>query len=144
MGRARRWLVLITVALLAGAAACSSTPANDFEAGECTNDDLSGSIDDIGTVSCDDPHTAEAFVQFDIDGDDFPGADEISTQAQEGCTGDRFESYVGVPAQESIYVVSSINPSEQSWDAGDRTVICVITGTSDGSALDGSAKDSAV
>lgn len=138
----RRWVFVAGAMLLgAGLTACG-TPANDFEAGECTNDDLTGSIGDIETVDCDETHTAEAFAQFDIDGDDFPGTAEIQTEAAEGCFGDRFEDYVGLSYQESNFDGAPIAPSEESWDAGDRTVICVISSTVDGSELEGSAEGS--
>jgi hypothetical protein len=136
----RRWQIAgALLGLGLGLTACSSTPANDFEAGECTNDDLTGSVSEIDTVDCDDEHTAEAFAQFDLDDGDFPGVDEVNEQATEGCQGDRFEEYVGTDYDSSIYIASSINPSEDSWDSGDRTVICVISGSTEG-ALDGSAE----
>ncbi len=136
----RRWVFVVGALLLgAGLTACG-TPAHDFEAGECTDDSLTGSIGDIETVDCDEPHQAEAFAQFDIDGDDFPGTEEIQTEGAEGCQGDRFEEYVGVPYPESIFLANGIVPSEESWDAGDRTVICVIGGTTDGADLEGSAE----
>jgi hypothetical protein len=141
----RRWQIAAAmVGLGLGLTACSSTPANDFEAGECTNDSLTGSIGEIETVDCDGEHTAEAFAQFDIDGDDFPGADEVSSQATEGCQGDRFADYVGLDYPSSIYLVSTITPTEETWDNDDRTVICVISGTTDGSTLDGSAEGTEV
>ena len=137
----RRWQIAAAlVGLGLGLTACSSTPANDFEAGECTNDDLSGAIGEIDTVDCDEEHTAEAFAQFDLDDGDFPGTDEVATQATEGCQGDRFEEYVGLDYQSSIYLVNVITPTEETWDNDDRTVICVINGTTDGSALEGSAE----
>jgi Septum formation len=138
----RGWKVIPALFMLGlGFTACSSTPANDFEAGECTNEDLSGSVGEIDTVDCDDQHTAEAYAQFDLDdSDDFPGADQVSQQATEGCQGDRFEEYVGLPYNESKFVAQSVNPTEETWDNGDRTVICVINGTTDGSSLEGSAE----
>jgi hypothetical protein len=138
-----RRLAFVAGVVLAGAglSACG-TPANDFEAGECTDDSLTGAVGDIDTVDCDESHQAEAIAQFDIDGDDFPGAAEIQTEGDEGCQGDRFEDYVGISYAESIYLVGAIVPSEGSWDGGDRTVICVIGGTTDGSELEGSAEGS--
>jgi hypothetical protein len=121
------------------------TRANEFEAGECTNDDLDGLIAEIDTVDCAEPHTGEAYAQFDLEGDDFPGVDAVSAEGGEGCTGSRFEDYVGISYAESIYEAEALTPSEQSWnEAADRTVICVITGTVDGSPLEGSAKDTGV
>jgi hypothetical protein len=137
----RRWQIAgALLGLGLGLTACSSTPANDFEAGECTNDDLSGAIGEIDTVDCDDEHTAEAYAQFDLDDGDFPGVDEVSTQATEGCQGDRFEDYVGLDYPSSVFVVQTITPTEETWDNGDRTVICVINGRADGESLEGSAE----
>ncbi len=129
------------LALLMGLTACSDTPANEFEAGECTNDDLSGSIGEIETVDCDEEHTGEAYAQFDIDGDEFPGVDEVSTEAQERCFGDLFEDYVGTPYSESVFLAQFLAPSEDSWEqADDRTVICIINGRTDNEPLEGSAE----
>jgi predicted phage-related endonuclease len=137
----RRWMMAGALIVLGTAfTACSSTPANDFEAGECTNDSLSGDVGEIDTVDCDEAHTAEAFATFDVDGDDFPGTDEIQAQAAEGCQGDRFETYVGVSYQESIFLTTALTPTQETWDNDDRMIICIINGTTDDSALDGSAE----
>ena len=126
---ARRAFKIVGAMLLFGAlaTACSSTPANDFEEGECTNDDLTGTVGDIDTVDCDDEHLYEAIGTFDIDGDDYPGDDEVQQEALETCTGDIFEEYVGIAYSESeIYAQHPLTPSQQSWDdADDRTVICL-------------------
>lgn len=141
----RRWMMAAALIMLGTAlVACSSTPANDFEAGECTNDSLGGAVGEIDVVSCDEAHTAEAFATFDVDGNDFPGADEIQAQAAEGCQGSRFEDYVGLPYAESIFLTTALTPSQETWDADDRTIICIINGTTDNSDLDGSAEGAEV
>jgi Septum formation len=146
MRTGRGWVVVFAlVALGVGLTSCSSsTPANDFETGECTNDDLTGSIGEIDTVDCDDQHTAEVIGTYDIDGDDFPGATEITSEAQERCAGSIFEDYVGIPYSESIYLTNQLTPTEDSWDGGDRTVICVVAGTVDGTSLEGSVEGAEV
>ena len=137
----RRWMTATGLAFAAMAlVACSETPANEFEAGECTDDSLSGVIADIETVDCDEDHQAEAYAQFDVEGDEFPGEEALTEEVQEGCLGDRFADYVGVSYDQSIYLADGIKPSEESWEGGDRTVICVIGGTTDGSPLEGSAE----
>jgi hypothetical protein len=142
---ARRSILAGTLFVLGIAlTACSSTPANDFEAGECTNDNLSGAVGEIDTVDCAEEHTAEAYAAFDVEGDDFPGVEEIQAEAAEGCQGDRFEDYVGVAYADSIFLTTALTPSEETWDADDRTIICIINGTTDGSALDGSAEGAEV
>jgi hypothetical protein len=138
-----RWRALAGTAMVAGLvlAACSNEPAaNDVEVGACTNEDLSGSVGEIDTVDCDESHTLEVFAVFDLDGDEYPGDEEIITMASEGCTGDRFEDYVGVPYQQSEVFAGWLPPSEATWnDADDRTVIC-FAGNQDGSPREGSVK----
>jgi hypothetical protein len=139
----RVWKIVGALLLLGVAfSGCSSTPANDFEAGECTNDDLTGNVGEIDTVDCDEDHTAEAYAQIDLEGDDDDFPDDVSQQAGESCQGDAFEEYVGLPYAESVYDIQTINPTEETWSDGDRTVICVINRRVDGAPLEGSAKDS--
>ena len=122
-------------------AACGDdVPANDVEVGQCTNQDLTGQVGEIDTVDCDNAHTAEVFALFDLDGDDYPGSEEVASLATEGCTGDRFEEYVGLSYAESEIFAANIAPTEETWnDADDRTVICFAV-AQDGSATEGSVK----
>ncbi|MEL7207270.1 MAG: hypothetical protein AAGK32_03400, partial [Actinomycetota bacterium] len=68
----------------------------------------------------------------------------LAAESGEGCQGSRFEEFVGTDYQSSIYIVEGLAPSESSWDNGDRTIICFILGTTDGSPLEGSAEGTAV
>jgi hypothetical protein len=141
---AARWwkfaALVVALGFTLGLTACSDTPANDFEAGECTDDNLTGDIGEVETVDCDEEHTAESIGQFDLEGDDFP--DDVAQQATEGCEGDLFEDYVGTSYNESAFLVNTITPTAETWDNGDRTVICVITGRVDDEPLEGSAEGS--
>ena len=51
----------------------------------------------VAVFDCDDPHDNEVVHVFDIDFDDFPGEDEIRSEADATCQ-EEFESYVGVPS----------------------------------------------
>jgi hypothetical protein len=139
---ARRWLIAGALIVLGlGLTACSKeVSANNLEVGDCTNEDLEGAVGDVDTVDCDESHTAEVFALFDIEGDDFPGASEITQEATDGCNGDRFEDYVGLPYEESEIFSTYLVPTEETWnDADDRTVICLAV-TSDGDATEGSVE----
>lgn len=137
----RRLLVAAAVAATSVLAACGSdVPANDAEVGQCTNQDLTRLVGEIDSVDCAEPHTAEVYAIFDIDDDDFPGADAISDLAVDGCNGDRFEDYVGLPYEVSEIYSATLAPTEQTWnDADDRTVIC-LAGAQDGSPSEGSVE----
>jgi hypothetical protein len=125
----RRALLFPALLALAGGsllAACSDdVPTADV--GDCVEEsEIRGSIDEISTVDCDDPHYAELIAKFDLDGDDFPGAEAVATDAFEGCTS-RFEDYVGIDYNSSIYYLDEgiVTPTEDTWnEADDREVLC--------------------
>ena len=126
----RRWLAAATLLLVPlGLAACSKdVAANSLEVGDCTDDDLDGATGDVDTVDCSEAHRFEVFATYDIDaddGEDYPDEDEVESEAAEGCRGERFSEYVGVPYVESAIHVTYLVPTEDTWTgAGDRTIIC--------------------
>jgi hypothetical protein len=134
-------IVLVVIVIGVLAAIFGKDDATDFEAGECTNDSLRGEITEIETVPCDDDHDIEAYGKFEADGDDFD-EDDIQSQAEEECTGDLFEDYVGTSYSDSIYLVDYLPPTEDTWDSGYHDVLCYIHDTTDGTDLDHPAQDS--
>ncbi|HEX8581586.1 MAG TPA: septum formation family protein [Acidimicrobiales bacterium] len=136
-----RRLLLLAALVAATTLACSKSVAT-ADVGECFErpDDL-GSIEDFDTVDCDEAHFGEVYETFDIEGDDYPGDEAVSSEAEERCLS-AFEGYVGIPYAESIYGYFSIKPSEESWnEADDHEVLCVLTSL-DESELTGSKKGS--
>ena len=119
------------VLLLAITGGCSKdVGANDLAAGDCTADELTGSVADVDTVACDTGHTHEVFATFELEGDDgadFPGRSEVESDAVAGCNGDRFEEHVGIAYEDSTLHTTFLVPTEDTWDgAGDRTVVCFV------------------
>ena len=143
--KAARAFVLPALFALAGGslfAACGEDKVPTADIGDCVEEsELSGSVDEIATVDCDEPHYAELIAKFDLDGDDYPGDEAVGTQGLEGCTS-RFEDYVGIDYPSSIYYVGPVTPTEDTWnDADDREVLCFayqpgeeITGSIEGAA----------
>jgi hypothetical protein len=141
----RRALLLPSLLALAGGsllAACSDDDVPTADVGDCVQEsELTGSVDDIATTDCDEPHYAELIAKFDLEGDDFPGAEAVGTDAQEGCES-RFEDYVGIAYLESKYYLGPVTPTEATWEqADDREVLCFaydpagdITGSIEGAA----------
>jgi hypothetical protein len=122
----------VAVALSFGAGACSDDESVfNAEVGECIESlaDLSGSITELPEASCDEDHEGEIFflVEHEGDDDEFPGTDDVESEAREECEGDEFEDYVGVPYDETPIALAYITPSEDSWGDGDRETICVLT-----------------
>lgn len=145
--KVRNWTAVgcAILALGFGLVACGGEPeANALKAGDCIEGEISGAVGEDNTVSCDDAHTAEVFATFDLEGDDFPGTDQVLADAAEGCQGQRFEDYVGVSYDVSESVASPLVPSEDSWNNNDdRTVICLAV-SADGSETEGSVEGAGV
>ena len=111
-----------------------------IEVGDCLNDaDTSGEVSAVPIVECSEPHDSEAYDAGDLDDGDFPGDDAIGEAAELLC-GPSFTTFIGLGYEESLYDYSYYFPTEESWAAGDREVLCVafaddaskITGTLSG------------
>ena len=108
--------------------ACSSEgDVFSLEVGACFDDpDSLEQVSEVPVVDCAEPHDNEVYATFDLPDGDFPGIEQVQTAASDGCLGDRFESYVGTPYPESAIFASALWPTEQSWSAGDREVVCFL------------------
>ena len=53
------------------------------------------------------------------------GSAAVSDAAQTGCY-DAFEGYMGISYEESWYGFDGLLPTDQSWAAGDREVVCFV------------------
>lgn len=127
-----RRLLVATLALplvLAVLAACSTTPAGELAPGDCLNAENLRSGDIVGRVrvlECSENHDTEVISAFDVDGDAYPGADQLNEIASRRCTAD-FREYVGVDYLLSDLELVPLIPSEQGWGAGDHRIICTAT-----------------
>jgi hypothetical protein len=122
--------------LLPGGTSSSDTSTNTSEdttgddvfsikVGDCLNDgDASGEVSTVPIVECSEPHDSEAYDADNLDDGDFPGQDAID-QAAELLCGPSFETFIGLDYEASIYDYSYYFPTEESWAAGDREVLCV-------------------
>jgi hypothetical protein len=116
------------VALVVAAIVFSACTAEvlTLDVGTCFDDpdefDLVDSSD-VPIVDCDVPHDNEVYANSDLQGDEFPGREGIANRADQVCLAE-FDSYIGAPYETSIYEFSWFVPSEESWDQGDREVIC--------------------
>ena len=119
-----------------------SEVATEAAVGECFQDpEETDEVGELDKVDCDEAHDNEVIAVFDLEGDDFPGADEVQSQAEEGCVGE-FEDYVGSTFEESDLDLFTITPTEETWDeADDREVICSVYAL-DESPLEGSVEGS--
>lgn len=114
--------------------------ATDVEVGDCFNAAEGESITDVGGVPCDEPHVYEVYALPQHADGEFPG-DGMQAKAEELCVAE-FEGYVGIGYDESEWLLTTINPSAETWEEGDRETICALH--AEGNAeVTGSARDSA-
>lgn len=107
--------------------------------GDCFNDgtDESEGIAAIAAVPCAEPHDNEIYYLFDIPGDEFPT--DVEVQADNGCY-DQFVPFVAHDYETSAIDYFPIYPTVETWETGDREVICSVfdsvqtTGTLAGAA----------
>jgi Septum formation len=95
--------------------------------GDCLSEAASdGEVSDVPIVPCSEPHDAEIYHDFELDGTEFPGDEEVTRLADEGCLG-AFEDFVGVPFDSSTLEITYYTPTEGSWnEVDDRLVSCMI------------------
>jgi hypothetical protein len=102
--------------------------AFDLANGDCF--DASGDeVDTVTVVDCESPHTYEVFAVFDHEaGTDapYPGDDALLEYADSACQ-PYFEDYVGIAYDDSEYWITSVTPSQETWEgSGDREIVCAL------------------
>jgi len=114
------------LALFAGALILSACSASvlELDVGTCFDDpDTFEQVEDVPIVDCDEPHDNEVIANQDLTGSDYPGQDQIENRASQICY-DQFSDYVGISYEESMYDIGWLYPTDETWAAGDREVIC--------------------
>ena len=141
--RVRSFLPAATI-VLALSTCTTQVPANDLAVGDCVEDDAAFSgeegVQEVPTIDCEEPHLFEVFALVDYpDADEYPGEDTVRGESRDLCF-DEVEGYVGAPPEQvTEYTLQAVYPSQETWDAGDRIVICLLQSAE---PVEGSAKDS--
>ena len=125
----------------ASAGAGEETSVFDLEVGDCFTAD-STQLETVLVVDCDESHVYEVYSVSDVGGaeDPFPGEAELQQSATAECEA-AFEPYVGTGYQDSVWYVTTIPPNEQTWEEGDREVVCLLH-TQEATEVTGSAEGS--
>ncbi|MBW3070015.1 hypothetical protein GZ998_10965 [Actinomyces sp. 594] len=101
-----------------------------------------GTVASASLVDCAAPHLYEVFAEGAISADAFP-SDELMEQYISDICYDAFQTYVGTSYDDAYsqgrYAITSLRPTQTTWEQGDRTVSCILTSV-DGSELTGSAR----
>lgn len=109
-----------------------------IQVGDCmTEEGLTADlVEEAKAVPCEQPHFYEAYHSEKLGYSELPS--DIDVIADEICYVN-FESYVGLPIEETYLSYTSLFPTQGSWDGGDREVTCLLH-SDDDSLLTGSAR----
>lgn len=98
----------------------------DVSVGDCFDRPQSPDVTKVPTVDCDEPHDFEAYAILELEGDSYPGEEQLAAEAAALCR-EPFAGYVGVPASDSGLVIVPVTPTLENWERDERTVTCTVT-----------------
>ena len=101
--------------------------AFNVRVGDCFNDadSFSDEVTSVPGVPCADPHDNETFAVFDVAFDSYPDEEVMAQHAYDSCQ-QQFEPFVGKDYESSTLEISTMYPTQQSWEQSDREVVCAI------------------
>jgi len=120
-----------------------ATSVFDLEIGDCFST-TGDTVETVTVVDCAEPHVYEVFAVFDheaADEEPYPGDDAVLDYADAACR-PYFEDYVGADYETSIYWITSVTPSDETWRDGDREIVCTLKLGQEGEMTTGSAEGS--
>jgi hypothetical protein len=92
--------------------------------GDCVNDLVEGRVvRAVNLVPCESAHQAEVYVKFSLPAGPFPGLDEASRQAENGCV-TRLEQYAPDAVDDTGIGVFFTFPSDSRQWRADPSVLC--------------------
>lgn len=123
------WAAIIAVAIAFAALSPSHTVrARDIKAGDCFAEMPTGNrIAEVDTVACDRPHAAEVAGVVTIPDGPFPGDSGFDAYGQK-CR-DALASYSSTALLDPDVNLAVMPPTRESWQRGDRAMVCVATFT---------------
>ena len=96
----------------------------NMRVGMCFQDVTGDTVADLPVVDCSQAHDNEVYHLFDVSLSSFSEAG-IEAEAERECIR-AFEDYVNLAYPESRYIAAWLTPTMDSWQQGDREVICIL------------------
>jgi hypothetical protein len=110
----------------------------ELHIGDCVQLPDAVEVASVEGVPCADYHDAQVYTQFPLAGSSYPGASTAEQQAGQGCY-ERWSAALGTTYEDDFdRDFTTLYPTPGSWDAGDRTVSCLVVAI-DGLPVTGSA-----
>jgi len=115
----------------------------DLQVGDCFDADMGAEVTDVSAIPCAEPHVYEMYAVADYPAGEVPSAfdEDFTLWETDICVG-RFEDYVGLDFNSSVFYIGTLVPSDESWADGDRALQCFLYNSTE-SPLTGSAQGSA-
>jgi Septum formation len=124
-------------------ASSAETSVFDLQVGDCFSAD-GDAVGSVLVVDCAEPHVYEVFGLIGheaANGEPYPGDTAILEYGDEACRAP-FGDYVGHDYETSVYWITTVTPSEETWDEGDREIVCALRLGEEGEESTGSAAGS--
>lgn len=134
--RGKLWILVVLV--VAGFALFSfldtSKTVDEISIGDCFNMPEDDVFYEIDPIDCTEEHDLEVFALIDLSvvsprfsaAAAYPGDDAVYDAAHDACW-DEFESYIGVPYEDSVLFMDAFTPTLEGWnEVDDRIVNCVL------------------
>lgn len=116
-----------------------SAPATNIDelvVGECF--DEGDEEDEAIRQPCSQPHDAEVIARLTLPAGSYPGDKGVQKAGESGCEAE-FDTYVGIPWDDSELESDFWWPDRELWNSGDRVIVCAAYGP-DYDQLTGSVK----
>jgi hypothetical protein len=117
----------------------------DLEIGDCGDWPDAEVYTAVTVHPCDTPHGFEVYALGDFPDDqdaEYPGDSAATGWADQECLS-AFEGYVGITWEDSPDLTYTyLYPTEESWDEGDREILCALGHIDEGAQLVGSKQNS--
>jgi hypothetical protein len=116
----------------------------ELRVGDCFDfTDDNTEVSSVRAIPCADPHVYEVYAVADYpEGEEPSGLDEPYTGWELDLCVNGFESYVGIDYDTSTWFYSTLTPTTDAWDAGDRSIQCFLHNETE-TAVTGSAEGTA-
>lgn len=104
------------------------TSVFELDRGDCFSVERD-QIEEVPVVDCEEPHEYEVFAVFDHTAggaEPYPGNRELVDYADGECR-EPFEEFVKIDYESSVWFITSLTPSAETWAVGDREIVCTLT-----------------
>lgn len=121
----KRWPIIASVLALL-LSACGQTSVFDLKKGDCFNEPSDEIVSGVASVECAEPHDYEIYGVVNHPGGSdtaYPGAAAVEAVVDTECAA-LFEPFVGTAYEDSELYIYYLAPTEESWDNGDREILC--------------------